>query len=360
MWRTEQAVAVLIVVAGLLACTPSGTPSRSTNPVPAPPVANSGASPPAQAATESPPIETVKISFASDSAVYAPFFIAIEKGYLREEGLEMEMIKAGGGAATPALISGDIQYSTSAASSVSATLKGAPLRVVYTNSDRPGYELWSSADGIRTLADLVGQSIAVQSRGDTMEIAARLDLQQHGIDPDSVSYVAAGYGSAQRIATLQTGSAAAAILGIADVVQVRNAGPTGHRLSNIRDEVQMLYTGLATSDQELQEHRDRVKRLLRATIEGREYYKAFKEETLQIMGKYNERPPEANEADYDDVIPAMTGDGSMPEEVQQRDTALRAAINGVEQAPPVGQIYDYSVAKEIYAELQAAGWQPTR
>ena len=93
---------------------------------------------------------------APGGAVYAPFFIAIEKGYLREEGLEMEMLKAGGGAASPEISAGDIQYSTSAASSVSATLKGAPLKVVYTNSDRPGYELWSSSDSIQTMADLVG------------------------------------------------------------------------------------------------------------------------------------------------------------------------------------------------------------
>jgi NitT/TauT family transport system substrate-binding protein len=358
MSSTVRALAAVMVVGGLLACAPSGAPGRSTDTAPAPAPAPAG--PAAQAPAQPPPVETIRISFASDSAVYAPFFIAIEKGYLREEGLEMDMLKAGGGVATPALISGDIQYSTSAASSVSATLKGAPLKVVFTNSDHPGYELWSSSDSIRTMADLVGQSIAVQSRGDTMEIAARLALQQRGIDPDSVTYVATGFGSAQRIAALQTGSAGAAILGIADVVQLRDAGPTGHRLANIRDEVQMLYTGLATSDQELQQHRDRAKRLLRAAIRGREYFKAFKAETLVILDKYNERPADANEADYDDVIPAMTPDGSMPEDVQRRDTAMRAAINDVEPVPPVTQIYDYSLVKEIYAELQASGWKPTR
>jgi NitT/TauT family transport system substrate-binding protein len=258
------------------------------------------------------------------------------------------------------LISGDIQYSTSAASSVSAILKGAPLKVIYTNSDHPGYELWSSSPDVKTLADLAGKTIAVQSRGDTMEIAARLALEQHGVDPDSVSYIAVGYGSAQRLAALQTGSTAAAILGIADVVQLKNAGPTGHLLANIRDDVEMLYTGLATSDQELQQHRDRVKRLLQATLKGREYYKAFKDETLAILGKYNDRPRDANEADYEDVMAAMTPDGAMPVEVQQRDTAMRAAVNGVDQVPPVDQIYDYSVVKEVAQALTASGWKPTR
>ena len=55
----------------------------------------------------------------------------------------------------------------------------------------------------------------------------------------------------------------------------------GHRLADLRGEIQMLYTGLATSDQELQQRRDRAKRFLRATVKGREYYRAFKEETLK-------------------------------------------------------------------------------
>ena len=72
-----------------------------------------------------------------------------------------------------------------------------------------------------------------------------------------------------------------------------------------------------------------------------------------------DRSREANATDYDDVLIAMTDDGSMPVDAQQRDTLLRAEANGVPPVP-VEQIYDYSVMQEATRELRAAGYRPNR
>lgn len=361
----SRPVSAALLTAGLVlvvGCAPAGTspakPAPTASVAPAPAALTTPAAPAAPAAP--PPRETVRVSFAADAAVYAPFFIAVDKGYLAEEGLEMEIVRMGGGVATPALIAGEIAYSTSAASSVSAILQGAPLKVVYTNADRPLDELWSGSPAIRTLADLPGHTVGIQTRGDTMEIETRLILQQYGLDPNSVIYTAMGVG-AQRLAAIEAGTIGAAILSISNVAQLSpETRAKRHRLASIRDEVQMLYTGMATSDRELLERRDRVKRILRASVKGREYFKAFRDEAITILSKYNGLPREVNEADYDATLPAMTEDGGMPEEVQRRDTAVRAEVNGLAHYPPPEQIYDYSVVREVYRELRGAGWQPAR
>ena len=85
----------------------------------------------------------VRFSVAAVTASYMDEFVAIEKGYHRAEGLTVEMIRAGGGIATQALMAGDLHFSTSAGSALSAMLRGAEIKVVYTNIDRPGYQLWS-------------------------------------------------------------------------------------------------------------------------------------------------------------------------------------------------------------------------
>jgi len=358
--RTIPALAWLAVALLAAACGPSAaTPTAERGTAPAAPAGAVPAPGSGAPAAAPPPLEKLQVSFASVSAVYTPHLIAMDKGYYAEEGLEIEMVRVGGGVGTPALISGELQYSTSAATSVSAILKGAPLKVIYTNADRAGYDLWTSAPDVTTLADLVGKAIGIQSRGDTMEIAARMVLQQHGIDHNAVSYIAMGVGS-QRMVAIENGSVPAAILGTSDTVEVREAGVSGRILADLRKEVQMLYTGAVTSDQELRERPERVKRFLRATAKGREYYKAYRNESIDILTKYNERPREANEADYDDVLPAMPADATMPVDVQQRDAALRAEVNGVAPVPPVEQIYDYRPMKEVYQELRASGWQPTR
>jgi NitT/TauT family transport system substrate-binding protein len=357
--RLGQAIAGLSVwVVMIAACGPSAAPPAERG-ASAPAAANpTTAQAPAAGAPAPPPLEKLQVSFASVSAVYTPFLIAMDKGYFAENGLEIEMVHVGGGVGTPALISGEIQYSTSAATSVSAILKGAPLKVIYTNADRAGYDLWTSSPDVHTLRDLVGKSIGIQTRGDTMEIAARMVLQQNGIDHNAVNYIAMGVGN-QRMVSLQQGTVPAAILGTSDTAELREAGVSGRILADLRKEVQMLYTGLATRDQELSERPERVKRFLRATAKGREYYKAYRDESIDILTKYNERPREANVADYDDVLPAMPADASMPVEIQQRDTLFRAEVNGV--APvPVEQIYEYGPIREVYRELIASGWKPTR
>jgi ABC-type nitrate/sulfonate/bicarbonate transport system substrate-binding protein len=131
-------------------------------------------------------------------------------------------------------------------------------------------------------------------------------------------------------------------------------------LANIREEVRMLYMGVATTDAELQQNRDRARRYLRAVVKGREYFKAYRDETIAIMGKHNQATPRVNEADYDLTLPVLTEDGSIGLDIQQRDTVTRAEINGVEQYPGPEQIYDYALVKEVYGALRASGWRPTR
>ncbi len=68
---------------------------------------------------------------------YAPFYLGTDKGYFAAEGLEVELVGAGGSVATPALISGDVQFSGSPSAAISAILKGAPLKIIYVMRDRP-------------------------------------------------------------------------------------------------------------------------------------------------------------------------------------------------------------------------------
>jgi ABC-type nitrate/sulfonate/bicarbonate transport system substrate-binding protein len=108
--------------------------------------------------------DKVRFSVAAVTGSYMDEFVAIEKGYHRDEDLSVEMIRAGGGIATQALIAGDLHFSTSAGSALGAMLRGAEIKVIYTNIDRPGYQLWSGQPEIGTLKDLVGKKVGVTSR----------------------------------------------------------------------------------------------------------------------------------------------------------------------------------------------------
>ena len=305
------------------------------------------------------PLETVKMGLPSATATFAPFFIAIEKGYLAEEGLELEPVTAAANVSIASLLTGELQFSGSGASAVSAALRGAELKVIYTAADRPLSEVWTNSPDVRALADLVGKPVGVQSRGDSTELALRIALSTRGIDPTALTYLAVGVGG-QRLAAIQAGSVAAATLLTTEVVELQEAIPTARRVANLRDEAQMVYGGVATHDRELREYRDRTRRFLRAVMKAREYYKAFRDETIQILAKYNGSPRSANESSYDETLWTMDGDASVPPEVQRRDAAARAQLNELDQYRPAEQIFDYSLVQDAYRELQASAWRPSR
>jgi ABC-type nitrate/sulfonate/bicarbonate transport system substrate-binding protein len=307
--------------------------------------------------------EKVKMSIAATSSNYATYFAALEKGYFLEEGFEVEIVQAGGGTATPAQISGEIEFNTSGATALSAILKGAPLKLVYFPWERPTYQVWSTQPEIKTLADLKGKSVGIQTRGDTFEIAMRVLLMKKGIDPNAVGYTPLGFGSG-RFAAITAGSLPAALLTRADIEQMKELGTPmkGHLLADTFDEVRMPYTGLSVLDSALKRDRERIMRFVRACVKGHIFAATHKEPTLKILAKHNPRlSPRVLDVEYEEVVVASrTEYGVVSVELQRQETDLRATLIGVakDKIRPLAEIYDFSLAEEANRALKAAGWKP--
>jgi ABC-type nitrate/sulfonate/bicarbonate transport system substrate-binding protein len=299
--------------------------------------------------------EKVRFSVAAITGSYMDEFVAIEKGYHREEGLAVEMIRAGGGIATQALIAGDLHFSTSAGTALGAMLRGAEIKVVYTNIDRPGYQVWSAQPEIRTLKDLVGKKVGVTSRGDTQELSVRLLLRKHGINPNAVAYIPVGFGGT-RLAALQAGTVDAVPLGAGDFAQLKQ--PKGHMLGDTEKEIRFAYVGLAVSSRLLSRQPSLVERFLRAVVKGREYARRYREQTIPIIGKYTQRKHEFNEFDYDSTVQVLTPEGWVSDDILKEDVAMRAELVGVPSPSDYGKFFDYSIVRKIYRELKSSGWKP--
>jgi ABC-type nitrate/sulfonate/bicarbonate transport system substrate-binding protein len=318
-----------------------------------------GALQPAQA------VDTVKLSIASTSSNYAPYFVAIEKGYFKEEGLNIELIKAPGGTATAALLSGDVPYSTSGSAAMSAAMKGAPIKLVYFPWDRPTYQVWATQPGINSLQDLKGKTIGIQSRGDTFEIAMRMILMKEGIDPGSVSYTALGFGSG-RFATVLSGSLPATIISRDDVGKLRAMGgfDKGKMIFDMYDVVRMSLTSLAVPDSLLQKNRDQAKRFIRASIKGARYAAAFKEPTIDMVAKYAGGPDArvGIAASYDDTMASASKNGTISPSAMEAEIKVRGQIMELPagRLPKIDRIFDVSIAEEVNKELDASGWKPVQ
>jgi NitT/TauT family transport system substrate-binding protein len=300
--------------------------------------------------------ENIVVSLVTPSAAYMDHFVAVEKGYFREQNLSVEYVRAGGGVATPALLSGDLHLSTSAGSALSAALRGGPVKIVYTNLSKPSYKLIATKPEIQTLKDLVGKRLAINSFGDTQHLALLLLLKKYRIPSTAVLFIAMGRNET-RFAAVKSGAIDATLLLPRDVLQVGES--QGPMLADIGKEIQLIWSGAATSNKMLIENRGLVERFLIAAIKGREYARRFKEQTLAVIAKHDKSPREGLELDYDATVSSMTAEGSVTDEVLRDEIATRAELTKMANPPDKDKLFDYSLVKKIYADVKASGWRPT-
>jgi NitT/TauT family transport system substrate-binding protein len=140
-------------------------------------------------------LEKLRVSIIPIGDV-APLFAAVQNGYFRELGLEIDTTPSAGGAAgIPGLIGGsfDIAYGN-VVSALLAVQQGLDVKVVApgTNLADPALDaspiLVKSDSGIKTGKDLEGKSIAVNTRNNVIWLYARAWVKATGGDPERVTF----------------------------------------------------------------------------------------------------------------------------------------------------------------------------
>ncbi|MEO6164231.1 MAG: ABC transporter substrate-binding protein [Candidatus Binatia bacterium] len=293
--------------------------------------------------------EDVTVSFASLGAAYMDHLVAIERGYMAEEGLNVKIIRSGGGSATQTLLSGQLHFSSSAGSA----LRGGPVKIVYTNQSRPTYKLMSNKPEIKTLQDLVGKKIAINTYGDTGHLETLLLMKKYRFDAKSFLFIAVR--SEARFPAFLSGSVDASPLTPRDISQV---GPTrGHAITDLSKEIQLVWNGVAVSNKLPAKNPGLVERYLRAIAKGREFARRYKEPAVAMVAKYNPLPAEALAVDYDSALVSMTEEGSVPDDVLRDEVAARAELIKAPKLTDLSKVFDYGIIRRVYGELKRT-WKP--
>jgi len=259
-------------------------------------------------------------------------------------------------------VSGDVQFSTSGSSAISAIMKGAKLKVLAVGEDRPSWQIWTTKPEIKTFQDLKGLQVGVLSRGDTGEVAIRYVLKKLGLPQDFVSYTPMGSSLGTRMAVVRAGSLPAAVLQPAEVETLRAGGGLGnaHMIMDLAQEVRSTFNGLATSDDMIKNHADTVMRFVRATRKGMLYARDNRDGAIDVFVKAMKGQPDAAAHGYDELRKVMAEDGAISAEAQGNELALRADMLSMpaSQIPPTASVFDFSWLEKVNAELKAAGWKP--
>jgi NitT/TauT family transport system substrate-binding protein len=308
--------------------------------------------------------EKMVINVAALNSNFGPFFAALDKGYFAEEGLDVELQVIGGGVAVPALIAGSMIYSSSPSSAMSAILKGAQLTVIVAAQTRPIYQLWSFDPAVTRFDQLKGRTVAIVTRGATEEISMRMLMKARGLPNDFVGFTPLGPGMV-RIAAVQAGSQKFILLTRTERGTLADNGllDKGRMLIDISKEVELQTGGLVTTSAELAANRERAKKVVRAFWKGTLYMMAEPEGMTEILHK---RVPQFSRdvvrRDVVGGIEDIDDDGQLTPDGAKRELAIRGELleMAADKVPPPEKVYDFSVIRDVIAELKQKNWEPVR
>jgi len=126
----------------------------------------------------------LQIGFVSIVPGVAPLWVAIDRGFFAQEGLDPELIFIGSAPTMVAsMMAREVPLAQTAGTAVvSAVAGGAPLKILMTFSNRLSSDL-VARPGITRPEDLKGKRVGVQSMGGGIWMQALLALEHLGLEP---------------------------------------------------------------------------------------------------------------------------------------------------------------------------------
>jgi NitT/TauT family transport system substrate-binding protein len=293
--------------------------------------------------------DKIRISMTGFAGQFMTFPLSQKRGFLKEEGIEAEIIRISAAAGRAALNSGDVDYSAGiGGTAIGGALSGVPVRVVACFVPAPVLALVARPE-FKSVQQLKGKTVAVLIAGGVAHFAARNMVRHFGLDPEKdVKYLAVGPPDA-RFAALSQGLVDAAVLGPPLDFAAKKQG---HNILVRADEVLIFpETGLVTSVKKIQDKPDEVKRMIRAGIKANRYIRSNRDGTIQFLTDWLKLDREVATATYDAVVKVYN------EDINTCEKGLRLVVDETKKSMkisrevPLTDVADLSYIRDVQREM---------
>ena len=300
-------------------------------------------------------LQTVNMAVPAKSFQMVIYPVAQQKGYMKEEGLDLRVIFIAPVTSIQAMLGGDVQFTGAGSSAlVSIARSNVPLKVIVATNDRV-LQWFVTRPEITSPKDLKGKKVATTGVGAVATFMIKQVLTKHGLDGNKdVTYLDVGQGN--QLAALLGGGFDAAVLS----VEQRYVGlDKGMReMFFMGNEVKNSWGTLATTDKLIKENPKIVGGFVRATLKALRYLRHDKEGTISAMLKFSGVSRQQATRVYDDIIGTFTRNGAVDEETQRNDLNIIRQVVNANDAVPTAKAYDFSFALEADQQLNKMGWRP--
>jgi NitT/TauT family transport system substrate-binding protein len=299
--------------------------------------------------------QTVNLAIASKSFQHLVYPIALDRGYMKEEGIDLKITFIEPTPSIQALMAGSVDFTVAGTSALVVLARSnAPLKVVAAVNDRVHQWLLTKSN-ITSPKELKGKKIATTGIAAVATFMLKQILTKHGIDGNrDVVYIDPGLGN--QLTALMSGVADAAVAG----PELRYIGlDNGMKdLFYYGNEVKNSWGTLATSDRLIKEQPKMVSAFIKASLKALRRLRQDREGTIAAMMKFSGVDRSQAARVYDDLVNTFTTNGTVDEEIQRNDLVIIRQVAGVTDDIPNARGYDFSFARDADQQLNRAGWKP--
>lgn len=237
----------------------------------------------------------LRATYASVGGAFAPLWIAQDKGVFNKYGLAVDLKYMLSATGTQALLSGSADIVNPATELIEAGLGGARVAFIIGILNRAVLSVYSKPE-FKQFSDLKGKVLGVTLPGSTTDLAARMLIQQFGMQPKDIQ-ITHLQGMPDMITALSQGRIDAGIVSAPTTLRAKQAG-----LKELVDitarNIPMIHAGLATTRDFIKGNPDKVKRYVQAYIEANKIARSDPETTKQVIAKWTKTD---NKEDLDET-----------------------------------------------------------
>jgi NitT/TauT family transport system substrate-binding protein len=284
------------------------------------------------------------VSAPAKSLTWFPAFFAKEKGFYKDEGLDVDFVVMGPQLALQALVTGDVAYTTALGSTMRGAVRGLPIRVVFTICEKPHFAL-IARPGINSVAALKGKVLGVSSFGASSYTMAHALLHHYKLAPGQDVKILAVGGGTNRLAAIKAGVVDATMMEFPYNLMLEKEG--FNRILFVGDLVPAPIAGFGVTMERIQKRPDEIRRMVRATMRSIKYVKGHRDESAKSIVKWTGMEIALAEGSYD-LAAATWSNSGMP-----APDALATAMQDVmrelklEAPPDPAKIFEWSFVKEV-------------
>lgn len=292
--------------------------------------------------------DRIRIALPAKSNGYLPLFVAIHRGFFKDEAIDLEISMMLPQLAHSALLSGEVDYHGVADSALRLAAKGAPMRAIFFGASRPNYFLMAKPQ-FKSITELRGKFIGMVRFGDTIELASAIALKREGLDLQRDAIPIMIGLPTTRIAALTAGSIDATIVVPPDNVLLKQKG--FRELLFLGDAVEFPSNGYATSERQLTEKRDLTRRTLRAFYRGLTFAKERPDDSIQIIEREWKVDTGVARESYASLAKSFSRDGAATEPGLKFHTQHIQKMDKSIGDIPLSKIVDFRLLEDIRREM---------